>query len=441
MPTPPNPTIPRIVIVGGGAGGLQLATRLGDTLGRSRKAVIVLVDCHLSHLWKPLLHEVAAGTLDSQDADIDYLAQARWHHFSFRLGRLDGLDRSAKTIFLAGVSDASGQQIAAASTLAYDCLVIAIGSVSNDFGVPGVKEHCHFLDNPDEADAFHAALFRTMLMTYMTAGNVAERQLSVAIVGAGATGVELAAELRSAARVFAAYGSDGQSAAADIRLTLIGSSPRILPGLPERLSRMAHAELQRLGVEVITAERVVAASTEGLQTKAGRFISAQFRVWAGGIKAPDVLARMDGLECNRINQLRVRPTLQTTQDDNVFAFGDCAECPQPDSDEPVPPRAQAAHQQAKFLAAAIRRRIENRPLATFVYRDYGSMISLGQRATVGNLMGKVTRGLFFEGKIARLMYVSLYRLHQRALFGTSRMLASALGHWLSRRTEARLKLH
>ena len=234
MSTPLQPSIPRIVLVGGGAGGLQLATRLGDTLGRSRKAAIVLVDCHLSHLWKPLLHEVAAGTLDSQDADIDYLAQARWHHFSFRLGRLDGLDRNAKKVFLAGVSDASGEQIAAASTLSYDCLVVAIGSVSNDFGVPGVKEHCHFLDSLDEADAFHAALFRKMLLTYAAPGKDAERQLSAAIVGAGATGVELAAELRSAARVFAAYGSDEQSAAADIRLTLIGSSPRAQRGYGHR---------------------------------------------------------------------------------------------------------------------------------------------------------------------------------------------------------------
>lgn len=433
--------LPRIVVIGGGAGGLQLATFLGDTLGKRRRAEIVLVDCRLSHLWKPLLHEVAAGTLDSQDADLDYLAQAGWHHFSFRLGRLDKLDRAQKRISLAAVSDASGEQIAPPSTLTYSCLVIAIGSVSNDFGVPGVKEHCHYLDNADEADQFHGQLLRKMLRTYTDQDEADARDLSVAIVGAGATGVEFAAELRSAARVFAAYGLDGQSKAGDFRLTLIGSSPRILPGLPDRLSRMAQDELERLNVEVLTNERVVAVTEHGLQTREGRFIEAQFKVWAGGIKAPDVLSRLDGLECNRINQLRVKPTLQTLHDEDIFAFGDCAECPQPGSAEPVPPRAQAAHQQAAFLARALHRWLENEPLEPFVYRDYGSMISLGQRATVGNLMGKITGGLFFEGKIARLMYVGLYRLHQRALFGTPRMLVSALGHWLSRRTEARLKLH
>ena len=433
--------LPRIVVIGGGAGGLQLATFLGDALGKHRQAEIVLVDCRLSHLWKPLLHEVAAGTLDSQDADLDYLAQARWHHFSFRLGRLDGLDRAQKRISLAAVSDGSGEQIAPASTLTYDCLVIAIGSVSNDFGVPGVKEYCHYLDNADEADQFHAQLLRKMLFAYTSQDGAATGELSVAIVGAGATGVEFAAELRSAGKVFAAYGLNDENKAGEFRLTLIGASPRILPGLPERLSRMAHEELERLNVEVLTNERVVAATEDGLQTLDGRFIRAQFKVWAGGIKAPEVLSRLDGLECNRINQLRVKPTLQTLQDNDVFAFGDCAECPQPDSADPVPPRAQAAHQQAAFLASALHRWLANEPLEPFVYRDYGSMISLGQRATVGNLMGKLTGGLFFEGKIARLMYVGLYRLHQRALFGTARMLVSALGHWLSRRTEARLKLH
>lgn len=441
MPVSAYRGVPRIVVVGGGAGGLQLATFLGDTLGKRRQAEIVLVDCRLSHLWKPLLHEVAAGTLDSQDADLDYLAQARWHHFSFRLGRLDGFDRAQKRISLAAVSDASGEQIAPPSTLAYDCLVIAIGSVSNDFGVPGVKEHCHYLDNADEADQFHAQLLRKMLRMYTNQDDAAARDVSVAIVGAGATGVEFAAELRSAARVFAAYGLDNKEKAGEFRLTLIGSSPRILPGLPERLSGMAHDELQRLNVEVLTNERVVAATEDGLRTRSGRFIKAQFKVWAGGIKAPDVLPQLDGLECNRSNQLRVKPTLQTLHDDDIFAFGDCAECPQPDSADPVPPRAQAAHQQASYLARELHRWLENEPLKPFVYRDYGSMISLGQRATVGNLMGKITGGLFFEGKIARLMYVGLYRLHQRALFGTSRMLVSALGHWLSRRTEARLKLH
>lgn len=84
----------RIVVVGGGAGGLELATRLGDRLGRKGKARITLVDRSRTHLWKPLLHQVAAGSMDQNDHELDYLAQARWHHFEFQLGSMQGLDRA-----------------------------------------------------------------------------------------------------------------------------------------------------------------------------------------------------------------------------------------------------------------------------------------------------------------------------------------------------------
>lgn len=130
----------RIVIVGGGAGGLELAARLGRSLGRRTRAEITLVDISLRHLWKPLLHEVAAGTLDSHADAVEYLAQARAHGFRFRLGRMEGLDRERREIRLGAIKDAGGVQIGGPKLLGYDTLVIAVGSTVNDFGVPGVKE-------------------------------------------------------------------------------------------------------------------------------------------------------------------------------------------------------------------------------------------------------------------------------------------------------------
>lgn len=127
-----------IVIVGGGAGGLELATRLGDKLGKKGKAEITLVDKTPTHLWKPLLHEVAAGSMDIDQHELEYMAQARWHHFTYRLGAMEGMSRAMKEIYLSPVFDDEGTQLIPRRSLKYDTLVIAVGSVSNDFGIPGV---------------------------------------------------------------------------------------------------------------------------------------------------------------------------------------------------------------------------------------------------------------------------------------------------------------
>ncbi len=431
-----------IVIVGGGAGGLELATRLADKLGKRKKAEITLIDESLTHLWKPLLHEVAAGTLDSHDDDLDYLAQAHWHHFNFRLGRMDRLDRKLKQVSLAPTLDEQGNEIIPRRFFSYDTLVIAVGSVSNDFGIPGVKEHCFFLDTRAQADYFQDVLLKSYIQA-QTQHELAlrEGQLTVAIVGGGATGVELAAELRNAARQLVAYGLDRINPERDVKLVVIQALERILPELPPALSQSIESKLKKIDVKIYTNERVVKITPEGLHTKSGLFIPAAMKVWAAGIKAPDFLPGLDGLETNHLNQLIVRQTLQTTRDDNIFAFGDCAACPRPGSNHPVPPRAQAAHQQASMLIKSLTNRIKGKPLPVYIYKDYGSLISLGSYSTVGNLMGNIIGNITVSGLFARFMYISLYKLHQRALHGTLRVILTTLANLLTRPTRPRLKLH
>ena len=181
-------------------------------------------------------------------------------------------------------------------------------------------------------------------------------------------------------------------------------------------------------------------SAEGLRTADGKLIPASLKVWAAGIRAPRFLNELAGLESNRINQLVVLPTLQTTRDEHIFAFGDCAACPQADGKN-VPPRAQAAHQQASLLARSLKRRLEGKPLLEYRYRDYGSLISLSSFSAVGNLMGNLTGDVMLEGRLARWFYISLYRLHQMALYGKFRTLLLMLSDRLGRSTEPRLKLH
>jgi NADH dehydrogenase len=172
-------------------------------------------------------------------------------------------------------------------------------------------------------------------------------------------------------------------------------------------------------------------------------VPSELIVWAAGVKAPDFLKNLAGLETNRSNQLVVRPTLQTTRDDDVFALGDCAAAPWLGREGTVvPPRAQAAHQQASHLVVQLRHRLEGRPLQPWRYRDFGSLVSLGEFSTVGNLMGSLSGGsLWLEGWFARMMYLSLYKLHEFALHGFWKMALDTVARMITRRTEPHVKLH
>lgn len=435
----------QIVIVGGGAGGLELATRLGHVLGRRGKGDVTLIDATLSHVWKPLLHEVAAGTMNSHEDDIGYLGHAHGNHYRFRLGRLAGVDREAKLVHCAPALDPQGAPMNAARSFPYDTLVIAVGSTTNDFGIPGVAEHCRFLDSREQADDFHRQLLKACYTANSQSEQLRPGQLHVAIAGAGATGVELSAELHDAVHQMVELGLDRISPERDVKLNLIEAADRVLPGLPERISGSTRKVLEGLGVEVFTGERICEATPEGFRTESGKFIPAEIKVWAAGIKAPEVLRDTGGLEVDAINRLVVRPTLQTTLDDDIFAFGDCAACRIPETDLVVPPRAQAAHQQASLLARSITRKLKGESLPEYHYADYGSLINMSRYETVGNVMGnllgKRPNSLFVEGLFARMSYLSLYKMHQVALQGLFRTGLVSLANLLTRRTKPRLKLH
>jgi NADH dehydrogenase len=429
-----------IVIVGGGAGGLILATRLGDRLGRRGEARITLVDCALTHVWKPLLHEIAAGTLRADADGLDYLVHARRHYFTFELGRMTGLDRTAKEILLEPVSDASGAEMVPAQRLGYDTLVIAVGSMLNDFGVPGVTEHCLYLDSLAQAERIQQRILGRFLRGHSGSKTASGQRLRVAVVGAGATGVEFAAELRHAGRQLVGYGLRGFDLDKSIEVCLIEAAPSVLPALAERLQTATTRQLEALGVEIHTNEQVREVTAEGIHTRAGSFFPADLIVWTAGVKGPAWLAQLDGLEVNRLGQLVVDQTLKVTGDEHIFALGDCAACPQPQSERLVPPRAQAAYQQATTLARSLARRIEGRTPQPFRYKDYGSLISLSS-STVGNLMGNLFKSVTIEGRIARLAYLSLYKKHQTALHGLGWVTLTALANLLQRRTRPQLKLH
>ena len=434
--------VPKIVIVGGGAGGLELAVRLGRKLGKKKRAEIILVDAARTHLWKPLLHQVAAGTLNSRADEVEYLALARNHHFHFRLGRMDGLNRVEKHIHLAATVDEEGVEILPAQSLFYDTLVIALGSQTNDFGTPGAREHCIMLDTPIAAERFHQRLINSCLRAQSTSKGAGEGRFTVTIIGGGATGVELSAELHMTARILTSYGLANFHPERDLKIAIVDAAPRILQMLPERLSSAVALQLRKLDIEIHSNEKVVQISSEGVKMASGKFIPSSLVVWAAGIKAPDFLREIDGLETNRINQLHVLPTLQTTRDSAIFAFGDCAFCPQGEGLPAVPPRAQSAHQQASTLAKTLVRMLAGKPAVEFRYVDYGSLVSMGSYSTVGSLMGAIASGsVFIEGYMAKWMYWWLHKHHQIAVNGLFHTWLATWAETINRVSNPRIKLH
>lgn len=437
-----RPAKTQIVIVGGGAAGLQLAARLGARFGRKRHDII-LVDRNRTHIWKPLLHEVAAGSLDANMDEVGYRGHCHRWGYRYFYGKLVRVDRTRRRIHLAPVNDGNGRQVIAPHTLRYDYLVLAYGSVTNDFDTPGVAENCFMLDSRGQADNFRDQLLNQCLRVSrtMTADPANDARVRIAIVGGGATGVELAAELFNAADALGYYGLEVFDAGR-LHVTLVEAGPRILPALPERLAAAAHRELERLGVDIRTDTSITASTPHGLVTGAGETVTADLQVWAAGVKAQPIADGLDGLELARGGQIVVSPTLQSVVDPRVLAIGDCAFCLLPGDTRPVPPRAQAAHQMADTAFTNLIRLMTGKAPEPFVYRDHGSLVSLSRFSTVGTLMGNLVGGrMAVEGRLARFVYMSLYRMHLLAIHGRLRGALLIVVGMVNRIVRPRLKLH
>jgi NADH dehydrogenase len=430
-------TLPNIVIIGGGAGGLELATQLGHKLGKKKRANILLIDKNRSHIWKPLLHEVATGSLDSDLDGVVYSAHAAKHHYHFQLGTFSDLNSQEKTITLAPQFNQQQQQILPSRQVTYEHLVIAIGSVSNDFNTPGVKDHCYFLDSHSQANRFHDALLNSFTQVHQ---NTQDAQLDIAIVGAGATGVELSAELYHVAELLKVYGLSNMTPA-KLNIHLIEAGPTILPALPSRISQSAKQELVKLGVNVLENTRIAKAGEHGFTTVDDTLINADLMLWAAGVKAPDFIRDIGCFKLNNANQILVKANLLSQAHDDIFVIGDCCACLLPNG-KFVPPRAQSAHQMATCVERNLINILDGKSLEDYRYVDYGSLVNLSRYSTVGNLMGNLTkRSMFVEGKIARIMYISLYRMHQRAIHGTLKTIGLWFAEKIMRVVRPRMKLH
>ena len=439
-------TMKRIVVVGGGAGGLELVAKLGRKYRKHKEVEITLVDSAERHLWKPLLHEVATGVMEVGADALEYRAHALKNAYRYRFGALQAIDRDKKQIELAPLINSKGVKILNTRFIAYDYLVVAVGSVSNNFGTPGVAENCISLDRSKQAVLFHDELTEELIRF---SGEEGVDPVAVAIVGGGATGVELSAVLHHVVEELQKYAPTDVEEFVDapverfLKITLIEAGPRLLPPLPESLSMKAKDALDKLGVNVRLSTIVTEATADGLRTKDGELIPACLMVWAAGVKAPDFLNNIAGLETTRNNQLAVTHTLQTTLDPAIFAIGDCASC-EISPGVFVPPRAQSAHQMAMNCYRNINTLVggKDTDLKPYRYVDMGSLVNLAKYKTLGAMVAPFAgKELFIEGAMAKLFYLSLYRMHQIALHGYLRTGFFMLAGRIHKTVRGMIKLH
>ncbi len=431
----------KVVIVGGGAGGLELAIGLARRLGRKGSRNITLVDRKMTHMWKPLFHEVASGTRGHSGDEVNYLSLAEMHGFRFRTGNLMQIDREARVVTISGRESEAGWSIPE-RTLPYDILVLALGSEPRTFGIPGVAENCFFLDSLEQAHRFRNIFFEHCLRID-TMDDPAAKMLNVSIIGGGATGVELAAELTNAVRHMTQYGFDAFDPAKNVKIRLIEAAPRLLPVLEEPVSQLAQQRLDELGVEVRTSCKVEMIAADGsVHLGDGSLLPSHMTAWVAGIGAPGVLRTLGNLPLNAAGFVELRDTMQITGDDHIFAIGDCAACIDPATNRPLPPKAQVASQQAGNLARELARLIrtgqEPRP---FRYKDRGSLVNIGAHSTIGQMMGNLFGTKTLDGWLARRAYKYLYRRHQLATHGLLRGSILIASEYLRDRVHPRLKLH
>ena len=432
----------RIVIVGGGAGGLELASGLGRDLGgferEKSEAEIVLVDANATHLWKPLLHQVAAGTMNSYQDELSYLAQGRSSGFRFQYGRMDGLQPAERRVTLAALIDDDGETLLPPRDLSYDLLVLAVGSVGNDFGTPGVQEFCHFIDSRAQAEQFHRDFLIALARRSLTEDDT---PLSVVIVGGGATGVELAAELRHATDIAEEYGLSGS--ARRLNVTIVEQADRLLGGLSEKVATETHKALTDIGIDIRIGQGVSKVEAQSVTLEDGTVLPATLSVWSAGMQAPPFLKDLPGLTFGQGGRIKVGPALQAEGQPDIFALGDCALFIDPKTDKPLGARAQVAHQQASFLRKALAAKLRGQPLPDFRFREHGTLISLSRFEAFGSLGDGRKKGhtAFINGLAAKLAYRMLHRSHQYAVMGLLGTAAQMATDLLRRANHAQVKFH
>jgi NADH dehydrogenase len=382
---------PKVVILGGGFGGLAAARAL------YKSAEVTVVDRHNFQTFLPLLYQVSTAGLAADHVAYPIRGALRKTDIKFRMGSPISIDHKNKEVKL----DSS-------EVLKFDHLIVALGSVSADFGIPGVNEYALGMKTVHEALTIRAEIMRRFedLCRFED-----DTKLSISVIGGGPTGVEMAGAIAELIR--GPLKSDKADAAANINISLIEAGPRLLPTFAPSLSERTKKDLEKLGVKVMLNIPVKEIEHRKITLNDDSVINSEITIWAAGVKGSDAMAQLSLPTTG--NRIAVEPTMQVQNYSNVWALGDVAGAIGKDG-KPLPMVAPVAIQQGKFIAKQIARLIANKPLTDFKYLDKGSMATIGRNKAIVQV-----RGLKIAGPIAWLIWLWLhlfYLLGGRNKIGT-----------------------
>ena len=382
---------PKVVILGGGFGGLAAARAL------HKAADVTVVDRHNYQTFLPLLYQVSTAGLAADHVAYPIRGALRKTPVKFRMGSPISIDHKNKEVKL----DSS-------ELLKFDHLIIALGSVSADFGIPGVKEFTLGMKTVSEALTIRAEIMRRFedLCRFED-----DTKLSITVVGGGPTGVEMAGAIAELIR--GPLKSDQANAAAHIDITLIEAGPRLLPPFAPSLSARTKKDLEKLGVKVLVNAAVQEVEHRKIKLKDGSTIASEITIWAAGVKGSDAMLQLNLPTLG--NRVAVEPTMQVKNYPYVWALGDIAASVDKNGNQ-LPMVAPVAIQQGKFIAKQIARLGKNRSLENFKYLDKGSMATIGRNKAVVQV-----KGIKISGAIAWLIWLWLhlfYLLGGRNKIGT-----------------------
>jgi len=382
---------PKVVILGGGFGGLAAARAL------DKSAEVTVVDRHNFQTFLPLLYQVSTAGLAADHVAYPIRGALRKTDIKFRMGSPISIDHKNKEIKL----DSS-------EVLKFDHLIVALGSVSADFGIPGVNEYALGMKTVHEALTIRAEIMRRFedLCRFED-----ETRLSIAVIGGGPTGVEMAGAIAELIR--GPLKSDQANAAAHINISLIEAGPRLLPPFAPSLSERTKKDLEKLGVKVMLNTAVKAIEHRKIILKDDSVLNTEITIWAAGVKGADAMVELNLPTVG--NRVAVEPTMQVKNYPYIWALGDIAGALGKDG-RPLPMVAPVAIQQGKFIAKQIQRLSSNKALGNFRYIDKGSMATIGRNKAVVQV-----KGLKLAGPIAWFAWLWLhlfYLLGGRNKIGT-----------------------
>ena len=382
---------PKVVILGGGFGGLAAARAL------YKSAEVTVVDRHNFQTFLPLLYQVSTAGLAADHVAYPIRGALRKTDIKFRMGSPISIDNKNNEVKL----DSS-------EVLKFDHLIVALGSVSADFGIPGVNEYALGMKTVHEALTIRAEIMRRFedLCRFED-----DTKLSISVIGGGPTGVEMAGAIAELIR--GPLKSDQANAAAHIQVSLIEAGPRLLPPFAPSLSARTKKDLEKLGVKVLLNAAVKAIEHRKIILKDDSVLNSEITIWAAGVKGSDAMAQLN-LPTHG-NRVAVEPTMQIKNYPNVWALGDIAGAVGKDG-RPLPMVAPVAIQQGKFIAKQIARLMAKKPLTEFKYLDKGSMATIGRNKAIVQV-----KGIKIAGPIAWLIWLWLhlfYLLGGRNKIGT-----------------------